>query len=200
MGLPKATLPFGDESMLARVVRLLATVVDPIVVVAAREQSIPATANKIEVAYDRHDARGPLEGLAAGLIATGDQVDAVYATSCDVPLLVPAFVQRMIERLESHDIAVPVDGQFSHPLAAVYRTRVLPKIESLLAADRLRPVFLFDECDTVRVPVEELRDVDPSLSTLANLNRREDYFAALKQAGLTPDPEVAAAMGRTNLH
>ena len=41
MGVPKATLPFGPETMLQRVVRLLGTVVSPIVVVAAREQSLP---------------------------------------------------------------------------------------------------------------------------------------------------------------
>ena len=33
MGVPKATLPFGPETMLQRVVRLLGTVVSPIVVV-----------------------------------------------------------------------------------------------------------------------------------------------------------------------
>ena len=37
MGVPKATLPFGPETMLQRVVRLLDTVIGPIVVVAARD-------------------------------------------------------------------------------------------------------------------------------------------------------------------
>jgi len=41
MGAPKATLPFGPEAMLQRVVRLLATVVSPVVVVAARGQKLP---------------------------------------------------------------------------------------------------------------------------------------------------------------
>ena len=41
MGTSKALLPFGDETMLQRVVRLLSTVVDPIVVVAAAGQSLP---------------------------------------------------------------------------------------------------------------------------------------------------------------
>ncbi len=41
MGVPKATLPFGPETMLQRVVRLLGTVVSPIVVVAARDQELP---------------------------------------------------------------------------------------------------------------------------------------------------------------
>ena len=35
MGTPKATLPFGPETMLQRVVRLLAAAVAPVIVVAA---------------------------------------------------------------------------------------------------------------------------------------------------------------------
>ena len=66
---------------------------------------------------------------------------------------------------------MPVDDAgFHHPLAAVYRTDVLPAIRSLLDADQLRPRMLFDEVATCRVPVEQLRDVDPALDTLMNLN------------------------------
>ena len=41
MGRPKAWLPFAGELMLQRVVRLLGTAVQPIVVVAAPEQELP---------------------------------------------------------------------------------------------------------------------------------------------------------------
>ena len=50
MGVPKATLPFGPETMLQRVVRLLGTVVSPIVVVAARGQELP----ELPPRRDRH--------------------------------------------------------------------------------------------------------------------------------------------------
>ncbi len=122
--------------------------------------------------------------LAAGLRAIGDRIDAAYVTACDVPLLVPLFVRRMFELLGDHEIAVPHDGQFFHPLAAVYRPSVLAKVDTLLASDRLRVRDLFAESDTRQVSVAELRDVDPQLATLANLNRPEDYQAALVQAGL----------------
>ena len=39
MGAAKAMLPFGPETMLQRVVRLLGTTVSPIVAVAARDQA-----------------------------------------------------------------------------------------------------------------------------------------------------------------
>ena len=185
MGVPKAALPFGPETMLQRVVRLLGTVVDPIVVVAAVGQELPGLPSAVPIARDERDARGPLEGLCAGLKALPAGVDAAYVTGCDVPLLVPAFVQRMIELLEGHDIAVMEIGGFTHPLSAVYRRTTLPHIESLLAADRLRPVFLFDAVRTRRVKREEMVAADPELHTLRNLNTREDYLAALGEAGLS---------------
>ena len=185
MGVPKATLPFGDETMLQRVVRLLGTVVSPIVVVAAREQALPELPATVIVTRDEREARGPLEGIRAGLSALPASTDAAYITSCDVPLLVPAFVERMIELMGDHDIAVmEIDG-FPHPLSAIYRRTTLPHSESLLAQDRLRPVFLFDAVRTRRVKPEEMTVVDPELKTLRNLNTQEDYRAALADAGLS---------------
>jgi len=172
--------------MLQRVVRLLGAVVSPIVVVAAREQVLPELPADVIVTRDEREAKGPLEGLRAGLSALPASVDAAYVTSCDVPLLVPAFVEGMMELLGDHDIAVmEIDG-FAHPLSAIYRRETLPRVESLLAQDRLRPVFLFDAVRTRRVRPEEMTFVDPQLHTLRNLNTREDYLAALADAGLSP--------------
>jgi molybdenum cofactor guanylyltransferase len=184
MGTPKATLPFGPETMLQRVVRLLGSVVDPIVVVAALQQALPELPDGVIVARDERQERGPLEGLRAGLKALPGSVDSAYVTSCDVPLLVPGFVTRMIERLGDYDIAVMEIEGFPHPLSAVYRLTTLPQVEALLERDKLRPVFLFDAVRTRRVRPEEMTSVDPQLRTLRNLNTRDDYRAALAEADL----------------
>lgn len=183
MGRPKADLPFGPETMLTRVVRLLGQAVTPIVVVAAPGQDLPELPGDVLIARDRREGRGPLEGLAAGLAALQGRAQAAYATGCDVPLLVPAFVQRMVTRLGDHDIAVPQDGRYHHPLAAVYQIQTLKLVNRLLSEDRRRPFFLFTEADTLEIPVDELRDVDPQLSTLENLNSPSDYRRALQRAG-----------------
>jgi molybdopterin-guanine dinucleotide biosynthesis protein A len=185
MGTPKATLPFGPETMLQRVIRLLGTVVNPIVAVAAREQVLPELPAGVIITRDEREARGPLEGLRAGLRALPESVEMAYVTSCDVPLLAPDFVTRMFELLGDHDIAVmEIDG-FPHPLSAVYRRNTLPQVESLLAQDKLRPVFLFDAVRTRRVLPEEMVSADPELRTLRNLNTQEDYLEALREAGLS---------------
>src|ERR1700674_4440718 len=91
MGSPKALLAFGAETMLQRVVRLLATVVSPIVVVAAPQQSLPELPVDVAITRDEQEGRGPLEGLGVGLKALPGTIEVAYVTSCDVPLLVPGF-------------------------------------------------------------------------------------------------------------
>ena len=180
MGRPKAWLPFAGELMLPRVIRLMRAVVEPVVVVAAPDQELPPLPAEVFVVRDEEKGRGPLQGLSAGLHALMDRTDAAYASSCDVPFLNPAFMRRMIELLGDRRICVPhVDG-FHHPLAAVYRVAVVDAVDRLLAENRLRPVFLFEAESTRIVLAEELRDIDPELKTLRNLNTPEDYDAALR--------------------
>ena len=195
MGLAKATLPFGPELMLERVVRLLSSVTQPIVVVAAPGQELPELPFDVIRTEDRRESRGPLEGLRAGLSALPATVEAAYATSCDVPLLVPAFVERMIELAVGYEVAVPQSDGYEHPLAAVYRRSLVDRIDELLAADRLRPVFLFESANTRRVLPDELTDVDPELLTLKNLNFPEDYLAALAHAGFDAPEDIVKQLG-----
>jgi molybdopterin-guanine dinucleotide biosynthesis protein A len=95
----------------------------------------------------------------------------------------------MFELLGDYYVAVPVDSQHHHPLAAVYRPTVLAHVQRLIDAQRMRPRFLFEDVKTREVPVDELRSVDPQLSTLENLNCEEDYIAALTMAGFAMPSE-----------
>src|SRR5262245_61867376 len=160
MGRPKAWLPFAGEIMLPRVVRLLSEVVSPIVVVAAPGQDVPPLPPEVRIVRDEQEGFGPLQGLAAGLAALEGHADAAYLSSCDVPFLQPPFVRRLIELLGDHSVCVPHVGDYHHPLAAVYRLDVASAVRQLLAANRLRPVFLFEAVPTRIVAAAELRDVD----------------------------------------
>ncbi len=90
----------------------------------------------------------------------------------------------MIELLGEHDVVVPVEGRFHHPLAAVYRTRVVDAIADLLARRGLRMNGFYAQVSTRCVEVDTLRDVDPDLDSLLNTNGPEDYALALQRAGL----------------
>lgn len=186
MGTSKAMLPFGGETMLQRVVRLLADEVSWIVVVAANDQKLPALPPQVRVTHDRTPNLGPLEGIAVGLLALQPHDCDVYVTSCDVPRLKTSLVRYLFAQLKHHDIVVPQDEQHFHPLAAVYRSSILPLVESLLAQNMRRPAFLFQQVNTRAIQVDQLRFIDPELATLDNLNTPEDYQRALERENIAP--------------
>ncbi|MDR3634454.1 MAG: molybdenum cofactor guanylyltransferase [Isosphaeraceae bacterium] len=190
MGRPKAWLPFGPEVLLQRVVRILGTIVDSVVVVAAPGQDVPPLPDSVLLTTDPVEARGPLQGLAAGMSRLPSSVELAYATATDVPFLESAWIGRLVELIGDHDLALPWVGGYHHPLAALYRpAAALPAIESLLRDDRLRPVFLVDKVGTRVVVEDELRGVDPGFRTLRNLNTPDEYQVALREAGFSPDAE-----------
>ncbi|MDA0588416.1 MAG: molybdenum cofactor guanylyltransferase [Planctomycetota bacterium] len=180
MGQPKHSLPIGDELLLQRVCRILAEIVSPIIVVAAVDQDLPPLPDSIRIVRDEFDSLGPLAGIATGLAALQADCDSAFVTSCDVPLLKPEFVRAIIEKLGSHDVAVPSDGKYDHVLAAAYRTNLGLTARELLTAGQRRPLRLIESSNSLRIPVNDLRQADPNLDSLRNANTQEEYEAILK--------------------
>jgi molybdopterin-guanine dinucleotide biosynthesis protein A len=194
MGTSKATLEWHGSTLLRRVTGLVARSVDgPVVVVRAPDQELPALDPAVEVVSDAREGRGPMQGLAAGLAAVGDRAVVAYASSTDVPLLHPAFVRRVIGTLgEDVDVVLPEIGGYRQPLAAAYRPRLAETVEELIAAERMKPAFLFERCRVRRLDDEAmLRDGllarwDPGLASVSNLNEPADY----ERAHALPAPEI----------
>jgi len=185
MGQPKAWLSFGPERLLQRVVRLVAEVAEPIVVVAAPGQDCPPLPSTVRVVRDPVSGRGPLQGLAAGLAALPQGTETAFVTATDAPFVQPAVIALLRELVEEDDLALPFVAGFHHPLAAVYRpSAILPAVESLLARNQLRLLGLVEAVRTRLVTEEEIRRVDPGLRSLRNLNTLADYHQALADAGL----------------
>jgi molybdenum cofactor guanylyltransferase len=184
IGRPKAWLKFGPEHMLPRVVRLLGEVVRPVVVAAHVGQELPELPSWARVVYDCTEDCGPLEGLATALEQLQGQAELAFVAGCDAPLLAPRLVRRMIELAAGVDIAAPhIDGR-DHPLMAVYRTQLAVQIRKVVDAGSRRLAELLDQFRTRRVMADDLRDVDPGLLSLVNINTMADYQSALHLAGL----------------
>src|SRR6266567_3643456 len=157
MGTPKAALEWHGSTLLRRVAGVLGRVVDgPVVVVRATGQA-----------------------------ATADRAVAAFVCSTDLPFLHPAFVRRVLRALSGGaDVGLPIALDHPQPLAAAYRTALAPLAERLVAAQRLRPAFLFEECAVVRLDEAALRAdpvlaaLDPDLDSVININEPADYAAA----------------------
>ena len=186
MGRPKAWLPFGDEPLLARVVRRIDSVARPVVVVAAPSQQLPPLPRDVIVARDPIEGRGPLQGIAVGLRTIEPHARFAFVSSTDAPFLVPTFIKRMRALCEGFDVAVPLVDGYHQPLAAVYASAVHSVAQSLLDRDKRRPVMLFDEVASNVVPGavivddDAMRSADPELWSLRNVNTPEEYEEALR--------------------
>jgi len=180
MGRDKAALPFGEETMLERVVRIVGPVVDEVILVAREGQQVPGEFHGI--IRDPAEGLGPLAGLAAGLAAM--RSERAFLTSCDVPFLRPEYVSLLLRLAEGHAAAVPLVDGYHMSTSAVYSREVLPVAERLVEERRLRPFFLIDAVDTRVVSADELQVVDPDLRSFRNCNEPDDYEAALRDAGL----------------
>lgn len=188
MGRPKDRLGVGGETLLERGVRQLSRSTAPIVVVSAIDQEPPSLTHSVILAHDAVAGQGPLAGLAAGLRALPGEVELVYATSVDAPFLVPGFIERLSFLIGDHDLAIPFAFGRYHPLSAVYRVAVaLPAVEALLEQGRRRLTDVAGVLRTRVVSEGELREVDPELATLRNINTPADYARALNKLGLASE-------------
>lgn len=186
MGQPKEWLDFGGVSLLERVVAHMAAVAQPLVVVAAPEQSLPPLPaeryGEVRLVRDPVPDQGPLLGLIAAWRALPAEAEALLAMAVDLPLVRVQVLRGLLGYLETvseeTDAVVPQVAGRWQPLLAVYRRRSLPVLERLYAAGVRR---LQQVCDTLQVqavPPDQLRRWDPELHCLCNVNTPEEYTAA----------------------
>jgi molybdenum cofactor guanylyltransferase len=212
MGRPKAALEWHGSTVLNRIVGIVGRVVDgPVVVVKAPGQALPELPGEVAIATDAREGRGPLQGLAAGLSAVS-QARWAYVSSTDVPLLHPAFVAAVLRALqrEDVDVALPVAHGFRHPLAAAYRTALLPEVERLVAEDLMKAGLLLERARVLELDEAallrdgELAALDPELLSLVNVNDPAEYERArsrpapavtVRRSGEDPLPVRAATLG-----
>ena len=195
MGEPKAALEWHGSTLLRRTAGVLARAVDgPIVVVRAPGQPLPPLPDAVETVDDPIEGLGPVQGIASGLVAVGEQADAAFVCSTDLPFLHPAYVRRVLGLLgDDADAVLPHAGGHRQPLATAYRCTLARVLAQMAENRQLKLGTLFDACRTRRTDDAELladsrlRTLDPDLDSVVNVNEPADYQAARGR----PAPEVA---------
>lgn len=195
MGRPKALLDWHGEPLAARVARVLQRSVDggPVVAVSAPGQELPLLPDDVEVRADPSEGEGPLRGIAVGLAALEGRADVAFVSSVDAPLLHARFVAAVLAAVTDEvDAAVPLARGHRQPLAAAYRTALLPLLDELLESGERRPGQLLARVRTRFLDAEALlgsaglRAADPHLDALRNVNTPEE----LAEVRALPAPEV----------
>jgi molybdopterin-guanine dinucleotide biosynthesis protein A len=108
-------------------------------------------------------------------------------------LLHPGFVRYVLRRLgDDVDVVLPEIGGYRQPLSAAYRVDLLATVDELIAADKMKPAFLFERCRVLHLSGEAmladpaLAALDPRLESVSNLNEPADY----RRAQELPAPEI----------
>ncbi len=180
MGRDKAALPFGPDTLLTRVVQAVQVVAGDVVIVGDTSQSMPAG---IRIVSDAIPGLGPLAALATGLASVRAERSLVVA--CDMPLLVPAVLRRLLDLTGEADACVPLVDGMPMTTCAVYATRVILRAQAQLAAGTRSLRALLADVSVRWVSADDLRDLDPHLLSFWDCDTPEHYQAALRRAELT---------------
>ncbi|OBI36302.1 molybdenum cofactor guanylyltransferase [Mycobacterium colombiense] len=178
MGRDKATLPGpgGAATLLEHVAAVLAQRCEPVFVMAAPGQPLPAV--DAQVVRDEVRGQGPLPATGRGLRAAAE-AGARYAFVCavDMPLLSAELIDELVKLATetNAEIVLPWDGR-SHYLAAVYRTDLAERIDGLVAGGARSMRALIDASDAQQIVLPESR-------FLANVNTESDLLALAQSRG-----------------
>ena len=122
---------------------------------------------------DNYPGLGPLAGLEAGLTASSAEYNLLVA--CDMPWLVPALLEQLLELAPGYDAVVPMNREGrEEPLCAVYSKKCLPVVRQNLENNRLKMTAWLNTINSRYVPAEKLAKYDSELRSFRNLNRPED--------------------------
>lgn len=178
MGRDKARLPIPGSSdaanpttMVERTVAILRQRCDPVLVMAAQGQPLPAL--QARVLRDELRGLGPLPATGRALRAAAEAgARLAFVCAVDMPFLTVELIDNLTRRAveTGADVVLPWDGQ-DHYLAAVYRTDLVDRIDALVAAGERKMRALVDSSDTQRIVTLDSRDSTSltNVSTAADL-------------------------------
>lgn len=166
MGRDKATMPHPDAAttMVERTVEVLRGRCEPLFVIAAPGQPLPAL--HADVLRDDVRGVGPLLATGRGLRAAAQAgLARAFVSAVDMPYLSIEVIDELVA-YEGVDIVLPWDGR-DHYLAGIYRTELAQHIDTLVAAGERSMRALAETVLTQRV-------VLPHTRALANINSAAD--------------------------
>lgn len=180
MGTDKALIRVSDDNMLESAVRALAGGFSELII-SANNRSYESL--EIKTVSDVYPGRGPLAGIHAGLLASGNDVN--FVVPCDMPFIDVQLALYMVELANGFDVVVPKIGTYYEPLFAVYTKNCLPAIEAHLLAGRNKVMKLYTDTGLkIRYVNEaEIEKFGHSESLFFNVNTPVDLEQAKNMAG-----------------
>jgi molybdopterin-guanine dinucleotide biosynthesis protein A len=170
LGQEKALIDAGGETLIERVVRHLALVVERIVLVTNDPQRYVFLG--LPIVGDIYPDVGTLGGLHAGLAA----IETAYGlvVGCDMPFLNPALLRYMISLRAGCDVVMPRIDRYREPLHAVYARTLARQFACEIEAGQRRVMLALGDAHICYIDREEIVRYDPHLTSFFNVNEPQD--------------------------
>jgi molybdopterin-guanine dinucleotide biosynthesis protein A len=183
LGQAKALIDAGGETLIERVVRRLALVVEHIVLVTNEPEHYAFLG--LPMVGDVYPDVGTLGGLHAGLAA----IETTYGlvVGCDMPFLSPVLLRHMISLRTGCDVVMPRVGRYREPLHAIYARALAVQLAHAIEAGQRRIMHALGDTQICYVERQEIVRYDPDLLSFFNVNEPRDVermHALLDQEGL----------------
>jgi molybdopterin-guanine dinucleotide biosynthesis protein A len=171
MGQDKALLTYGDTCFIQKLCEELDCFEEKYIARGSHPDCVKEDWMRVD---DIYLERGPIGGIHAVLSTC--TAEAIFFTSCDMPLLQRGLVEKICGFLEEETdavIAVSADGRI-HPLCGVYRKSVSALLEQQILSGNNRLMKALEQLQVVYLKLD-----DKESPLLWNINTREEYESLL---------------------
>lgn len=127
---------------------------------------------------DRYLDMGPLAGLETAMYHIN--ADSFTIAACDMPFINRNIYTYLKQQLQSYDAVVPIFNEKMHPLAGVYKRKVLPSIQRQLQLHDLRVKSFFTDINVLYVDDFSSFSQAAAKKHFFNMNHPSEYEQAKK--------------------
>jgi molybdenum cofactor guanylyltransferase len=181
LGKRKALEIVNNELLINRVLKIVSTIAEDIVIVTSSENySCLKFLKNVQIVKDIYPGAGALGAIYTGLKNIRNEYGLVVA--CDMPFLNVNLLKYMVDLSADYEIVVPKINDSLEPLHGVYEKVCADYIESLLEKNELLVRKLYKIARTLYIGEGEINRYDPNHLSIFNINTSEDLLYADKLA------------------
>ncbi len=175
MGRDKALLPWEGKTLLEHAVGQLEIVSNRVIVVASKadQYNLPG----VRVVGDRFPDSGPLGGIITGLQETNEPNQFHYVLACDMPQVqfrLFSLLRGFATSERGLQAVIPEAQGRIHPLCAVYVGSAEPILRQRFESGERAVHQALKYLRVLLVTEDQLKRVDPDLTSFINVNAPED--------------------------
>jgi molybdopterin-guanine dinucleotide biosynthesis protein A len=178
-GKNKAFARIGGKRIIDRIYEVFADLFDKIILVT--NDPVQYMRWDFDIVTDIFPIRSSLTGIHTGLFYS--TTPHAFFLACDIPFIKKEMIEMLLDCIDSSiDIVIPETSKGVEPLCSVYSNRCFTPIEEQLEKKSFKIQGIFQKVRVKKIPEDILRNIDPDLVSLYNINTPDDLARAEQAA------------------